>query len=135
MPPSCSWGGRCLQHCLAEVVVLLWRKPCFVCSCLALVSPHNCAFLFYFKASWNSEPSPAESCKAKECHVSNEPCGRSDGPTEAARQGAHTQACTGIPRRPLSTGRHAGPHCGTPWAPPGYPTPVFFVSEGHRVAS
>lgn len=108
------------QNCLAEVVVLLWRKLCFVCSCLALARLHNCTFLFYFKASWGIQnPLPLTAAKAIECHVSNEPCGLSDGLTETARQGVHTQACTSIHGLPLSTGHHAGLHYETPWVPPG----------------
>ena len=76
--------------------------------------------------------------KATECHVSNEPLGRSDGPVEAARRGARTQARARSHRLPLSPGHHAGLHYGAPHAPPGPPRlsslsqkgMVFFLNAG-----
>lgn len=74
------------------VVILLWRKPCFVCSCLVFAWLHNCAFLSYFKASrgiWS--PLPLTAVKATACHSTNESCRHSEAPLRQLDQ----RRCTG----------------------------------------
>lgn len=98
--------------CLAEVVVLLWRKACFVCSCLALVQLHNYALLFYFKASWGIQsPRPLTAAKDTECHVSDEPC-RLWQP----RCGSHAGSTyTGLHGHPQAPSEHRPPRRPSLW--------------------
>lgn len=133
MPVSSREQGEASTRPL-WVVILLWRKPCFVCICSVFAWLHNCAFLSYFKASGEiSSPLPLSVVKATACHSSNESCWHSDGPTEATRpEQAHRLGWH--PLLPLNADSLTRFHDGAPQGSLGSPTPAFFVLEGHLVS-